>query len=68
MTVKELIVKLLDEDINSEISLSFDVSSDLVLVPRNRYNELMKARRYYRKLEEKTDYPFDPNVPEMGQL
>lgn len=38
---------------------------DLVLVSKKRYNELVKAER---KLEEKTDYPFDPNVPEMGQL
>lgn len=43
--------------------------NDMVLVPRNRYHELVEAYRKLKKKEEKeTDYPFDPNVPEMGQL
>lgn len=39
---------------------------DLVLVSRKQYNRLMNA--YHKVEERRTDYPFDPNVPEMGQL
>lgn len=41
---------------------------DLVLVSRKSYNKLVEAKRKLEELETRTDYPFDPNVTEMGQL
>lgn len=41
---------------------------NLLLVDCEYYNKLVKAYHKLEELERRTDYPFDPNVPEMGQL
>lgn len=85
MTVKELIIKLLEENMDAKVLVSID---------KVHYNEHGRCEGYSfnidsvnyeygacmikfkdpcgvlkRKKEEKEPYyPFDPNVPEMGQL
>ena len=78
LTIKKEAIKMNDDITNTRHVNSASVDEycrehDLVLVSRKHYNELIDAYRKLRVAEESvlapsSDYPFDPNVPEMGQL
>ena len=91
MTVKELIIKLLEEDMNAVVQLSIDephhdkhgeckgyvfdinsVSHEFggCMIKFTDWREKNKRTCSSKKTKKKDndDYPFDPNVIEMGQL